>query len=291
MGHSMRLAGIPMLVGAIAVAIVAGCGGSSHTSLRSARSGDAIAIDAALDGLDPRLVATPLEAGQWALELEIGRRESPDRAAIAEEARRIAWVSFIVMRPGAERVDSLTRAWVDIDTTAGSRAMPVYTGVKWVPRGLAEGDEYVMMTIRTDRGVVVRSTPLFSELTRGYDSTRLALSIVLDDTSAGVRLTRRMPPSADEFIARGGGMRLTLFDAGGRLVRAWRQEPAQSMPHPVLPDRIGDTLTVRFPFDWRVAPMGDTLPDGRYRFVGELVALPRSYTTELEITKGGRQQD
>lgn len=274
------------IVSAIAIGI-AGCAGA-RTSGSSGSGASVPAIDQALEHFEPTLSATPLEAGQWAFELEMGGRGS-DREALSREARRIAWVSFVLYRPGAMRVDSLVRTVVGIDSTGIDPARPiVYAGVKWVPRGIAAGDEYVLMTMRTDRGVVVRASPLFSTWTRGYDSTRLALSLKHTRDSIELHVRRLRDPGSDEFIAGAGPTRMTLRDSSGAIVWSASDESTGELPRPLMPDRMGDSVVIRAGFDGRDARTGERLPPGRYTLTGEVSARPRPYFIHEEISWGGR---
>jgi hypothetical protein len=254
------------------------------------RSGDAIAIDEELDRFAPRLVITPLEAGQWALELEIGSVNDAESGAIVRAAGRIAWVSFVVYRPPGRRLDSLGRREVAIDVAGvrGRLSPIVYAGVKWVQPGLVEGDEYVMMTIRTDRGVVVRTGALFTEWALGYDSTRLALRLTREDGSLGFIARRMKAPAADEFTVGAGLLRVSLRDSLGAIVWSASDSAASSIPRPLMPDRIGDSITARFAFEGRDGRTGRDLAPGRYRLTGEVAAMPRPYFIHEEISWSGR---
>ena len=255
-------------------------------------------VDERLDRLDPQLVVTPLEAGQWALELEIPRAAdgvangaevgAADAVALDAEARRIQWVSFVVYRPGVRRVDSLVRHELAIDTAGvrGSASPAVYAGVKWVQAGLVEGDEYVMMTIRTDRGVVVRSSPLFGELPLGVDSTRLELRLEVTGDSIALHARRRLPPARDEFFAGIEQMRIQLRDSSGAVVWTSGDGLSAPMPRPLLPDRVGDSVALRRAF--RDVRMRSPVPPGRYTVVGTVDASPRPYFIYEEIRWGGR---
>jgi hypothetical protein len=274
---------LPVLAAAL---VVIGCGSS-----RLARSGGAVAVDDDLYRLSPTLTVLPLEAGQWGFEFTLAS-DASSLAMARAAAERITAVSFVVYAGGGARFDSLSRRWVTIDSSApppGGSLVVAYTAAKWVPVGLPRGDEYVIMSVWTDRGVYVRTGSLFGQ-TLAIDDSTLVLRMRAEPDAGGLRFVldarRTAPMRAGEYRTSREPHVLRIVDADGETVWSSATSPGAVFVGPVLPDAVGTTFTHEVRFDGIDRRTGSRLKAGRYTLVGEVPAWPRSYTIQQELVWG-----
>jgi hypothetical protein len=268
---------------------------ASCASVRTvALDASAIAEDSALASLTPAVETTPLEAGQWALEFTLSVPAERHDDAVAA-ARRIAAVGFALYRPPGVRVDTFARRQIAIDPDApivDGRQRIAETAVKWVQPGLATGTEYVVMSVWTDRGVVVRSTPLFSTWSDTADTAALTLALSSAPSDGGRRfilvVSRVHPQAGNEYVTSRTPYAIRIVDADGGEIWSSASPSNQTFIGPVLPD---DATPVRYEatFDGIDRRSGRPLAPGRYRVIAEVRARPRASIIQQELDWVGRE--
>ncbi len=289
-----------------AVALGAGCGSTKKSAeVRPAGKPAKVdvpadSLDPALDALDPDFVA--MQTGDsYYLGMVAAAGGDPDSPAM-EALRSIRWVTFAIYSPDEKLLTSQSTNDIVMSGTPGNvrgRTEPgvggsvtASAGFDWTPTGEVMPGTYVLMTVRSPSGIIMRRAPVLDGTAAKTPVKPLRLTLESRKRGIGVEFVfgveRVGPAPPGEYIPSGEQYRIEITGHSGETVwESTRGKMNTQAIGSVRPAEVGRKVEYIEYWDGRSKTTRTRLEPGRYRIMAVVPAKPEPYVLREEFIWSG----